>query len=232
MAMLLIWPDKRLLLGALVRMNIQRESFAGGVLAGVLSPVACRPPTTSRPVCANARPSGATHRSFDVGKVVAAGAESKHRLRRYASLVSDRLAAMGYNTGSPGRAGSSSRSYWRQVDPEEITAAEYYFRSLPEDFIAKMQPPLEGTDQRIPGASGIRSCRKRARDSASWKRKANRHRLSLEEQWERARCLAETGDSLTAVPVLRGIDQARSQTSWGSLRPGCDSARAKRRSGN
>jgi tetratricopeptide (TPR) repeat protein len=117
--------------------------------------------------------------------------------------LSDRLAAIGYQPETLSE-GKVPDALLEVGAPEGLSAAEYYLETLPEDFIQKCDRLWKEqlTDSWREGHRVIQETRARL---GELEKKSKSAPLSFEEQWERARCLAETGDSVAAVPVLQEL---------------------------
>ncbi len=117
--------------------------------------------------------------------------------------LADRLAAMGYQM--EGQDDHKVPESLLDTDVSgEMTAADYYLGTLPEDFIPgcdrlwKEQIARTWREQH----KLIQETRARL---IKLEEKSKSHPLTLDEQWERARCLRDTKDSEAAVPILREL---------------------------
>lgn len=117
--------------------------------------------------------------------------------------LGDRLAAMGYQLQGQ-RDYALPEELLEPEGPGETTAAEYYLGTLPEDFIQGCDRLWKEQIAQTWGEQHKLIAETRAR-LTELEEKSKLHRLTPDEQWERARCLAETKDSAAAVPILHDL---------------------------
>ena len=118
------------------------------------------------------------------------------------TLIKDRLTAMGYDPQALNS--SSAASLMKQRDSNQTTAADYFLDTLPEDFVNRCDRVWKEQIANTWREQHASMQKTRVRLS-QLEEKHKEGRLTLPEQWEHARCVAEVKDSAAAVPLLREL---------------------------
>lgn len=117
--------------------------------------------------------------------------------------LGDRLAAMGYKVEGL-KDGDVNESLLETTAAGEQTAAEYYFETLPDEFIATCNRRWKEQISEVWRERHKFIQEKRAR-LTELEAKSTSEPLTVEEQWEYASCLGEIKDSKAAATVLKEL---------------------------
>lgn len=116
--------------------------------------------------------------------------------------LADRLAAIGYAKDSPEVAGLLDEVV--KADEQKESAAAYYLRDLPEDFLPRQNRLLR--EQLAPAWSQSHEHNNEAKKQlAKLEEDAKERPLTIEEQWQRVTLINQVHDDNTTIPFLQTI---------------------------
>jgi len=114
--------------------------------------------------------------------------------------LADRLAAIGYAKDSPEVAGLLDEVV--KADEQKESAAAYYLRDLPEDFLPRQNRLLR--EQLAPAWSQSHEHNNEAKKQlAKLEEQATQRSLTVDEQWRRVTLLSQIQDDNAAIPLLQ-----------------------------
>lgn len=114
----------------------------------------------------------------------------------------DRLAAIGYPKDSPEVAGLLDAVV--KADEQKETAASYYLRDLPEDFVPRQNRLFR--EQLVQAWNQSHAQNNEAKKQlAKLEEDAKERALTIEEQWQRVMLLSQVQDNNAAIPLLKTI---------------------------
>ena len=116
--------------------------------------------------------------------------------------LADRLAAIGYPKDSPVVAGLLDAVL--KADEQKESAANYYLRDLPEDFVPRQNRLWREQLVQAWNESHAQS-NEAKRQLAKLEAEAERRPLTVEEQWQRVALLSQVQDDTATVPLLQAI---------------------------
>ena len=114
--------------------------------------------------------------------------------------LADRLAAIGYAKDSPEVAGLLDEVV--RADEQKESAAAYYLRELPEDFMPRQNRLLR--EQLAPAWSQSHEHNNEAKKQlAKLEEQATQRSLTVDEQWRRVTLLSQIQNDNAAIPLLQ-----------------------------
>ena len=114
--------------------------------------------------------------------------------------LADRLAAIGYAKDSPEVAGLLDEVV--KADEQKESAAAYYLRDLPEDFLPRQNRLLR--EQLAPAWSQSHEHNNEAKKQlAKLEEQATQRSLTVDEQWRRVTLLSQIQNDNAAIPLLQ-----------------------------
>jgi Zn-dependent protease with chaperone function len=116
--------------------------------------------------------------------------------------LSDRLAAIGYPKDSPEVAGLLDSVV--KADEQKESAAAYYLRDLPEDFVARQNRLFREQLVQAWNESHARN-NEAKKQLAKLEEDAKERALTVEEQWQRVTLTSQVQDDNAAIPLLQTI---------------------------
>ena len=116
--------------------------------------------------------------------------------------LADRLAAIGYPKESPEVTGLLDAVV--KADEQKESAAAYYLRDLPEDFVARQNRLLR--EQLTQAWNESHAHNNEAKKKlAKLEEDAKERPLTIEEQWQRVTLISQVHDDNAAIPLLHTI---------------------------
>ena len=114
--------------------------------------------------------------------------------------LADRLAAIGYPKDSPEVAGLLDDVV--KADEQQESAAAYYLRDLPEDFVPRQNRLFR--EQLVQAWNASHAQNNEAKKQlAKLEEDAKERPLTLEEQWQRVKLLSQVQDDNATIPLLK-----------------------------
>src|SRR5215216_89046 len=114
--------------------------------------------------------------------------------------LADRLAAIGYPKDSTEIAGLLDNVL--KADEEKESAAAYYLRDLPEDFVASQNRLFREQLVRAWNESHAQS-NEAKRQLAKLEENSTKHPLTVDEEWQRVTLVSQLQDDTAAIPLLQ-----------------------------